>query len=805
MGRRALGIGVIRRSRVPRYAHFPTPHALDFIIPMLAVLLALVQSHGSAGPAYDGLAKQLDVAIPRLEAVAKVDGVLDEPVWQRAARLRGFSQYRPADGRPAEDSTEVLAWYAPDAIWFGIRAFEAHAAVVRATLADRDNIAADDNVKILLDTYNDHRRALLFAVNPLGAQQDGVWSEGFDAGAAGGGAIPERLDAVVDLNPDFVYESKGRVTAQGYEVEVRIPFKSLRYQSAEPQEWGLQILRVTQHSGYEDTWTPAFRANASFLIQAGRLQGLAGLKRGLVLDLTPEFTSKVDGQPDASGYDYRGTPELGGNARWGITQNLSFTGTVNPDFSQVEADVGQVTVNERFAIFFPEKRPFFLEGLEQFDTPSRLIYTRRIVSPVAGAKLTGKVGSTAVAYLAAVDDRTQSPSGANPVFNLSRLRRDLGASSTLGLVYTDRIDRDAYNRVLGADARVIWKKIWFSEAQVVGSWTRDGSGARAGQLWNVTFADRTGRSYGNHYELRAVTPDFAARSGFVNRVDFVQGSFFNRFTWYGKPGGLVEQVTTFTGVDPLWRYDDFFRLKGTLEGDIQSTWIATLRGGWNLNTRIANFHARFDSAFYAGYSVDRSVDTISFTLPHGLYNLWSAAVGVTTPSRALTLSASLGYGADVIFAEAAEGRQYRASATANWRPTRSIRVEARWVHQRFTRARDGSRFSTANIPRLKLEYQLSRAIFFRYVGQYFAEDRTALEDPRTGQPLVLDSLAQQQVGPATINDFRNDFLFSYKPTPGTVCFFGYGASLSEPEAFRFRNLSRTSDGFFMKVSYLFRM
>src|SRR5881396_2570613 len=383
---------------------------------MFALLFAL-QGAADGGSSYSGLAKQLDVRIPRVEAEAKIDGVLDEPVWGRAATLTGFSQYRPVDGRPAEDSTAVLVWYAPDAIYFGIRAFERHAGAVRATVADRDNIDKDDNVTILLDTFDDHRRALLFAVNPRGVQEDGVWSEGLEAGAAGGGGIPERIDAVIDRNPDFVYDSKGRLTDWGYEVEVRVPFKSLRYQSADPQNWGVQVLRLVQHSGYENTWTPVFRASASFLVQAGRLTGLTALKRGLVVDLTPEFTSKVNGTPAAAGYDYRGTPELGGNLRWGITQNLGLSATAHPDFSQVEADVGQVTVNERFALFYPEKRPFFLEGLEQFDTPNRLIYTRQIAQPVAGAKLTGKVGGTAVAYLAAVDDQTRSAARANPVFN----------------------------------------------------------------------------------------------------------------------------------------------------------------------------------------------------------------------------------------------------------------------------------------------------------------------------------------------------------------------------------------------------
>ena len=772
---------------------------------MLVLLLAL-QGPSDPGPTYSGLARQLDVRVPRIETSARIDGVLDEPVWRQAALLTGFSQYRPVDGRPAADSTQVLVWYSPDAIYFGIRAYESHGAVVRATLADRDNIDADDRVVLLLDSYADHRRALLFAVNPLGVQEDGVWSDGVEA-AAGGPTAGGRFDATIDLNPDYVYESRGRLTAFGYEVELRIPFKSLRYQSADPQDWGFQVVRETQHTGYEDTWAPAVRASASFLIQSGRLVGLTGLHRGLVMDATPEFTTKVSGTPRPPTYLYTGTPDLGGTVRWGVTQNLSLNATANPDFSQVEADVGQVTANARFPLFFPEKRPFFLEGLEQYDTPNRLIYTRRVAQPVVGAKLTGKVGGTNVAYLAAVDDQNQSLTGNNPIYDLLRLRRDLGASSTVGLVYTDRIDGDAYNRLIGSDVRVVWRTIWFSQAQLVSSWTRDGSGARAGTLWDVTLGDRTGRAYGNHIALQGVSPDFAAAAGFVPRTNYVQASIFNRFSWYGHPGGALEQLTTYVGYTPLWRYDDFLRGRSTIEGGFTNTWTVNGRGGWGLTLNLSDLEQVFDTGFYAGYTTD-SVGGTPFVVPHGLYNLLGANVGVNTPSRALTAAASAGYGAVPIFAEAAAGREVDLQATLNWRPTPAVRVDALWTHQRITRARDGNRFAVANIPRVKLEYQLTRFIFFRYVGQYFAQQRGALLDPRTGAPLVLDGAATARLGSAsgvTTNDFRSDFLFSYKPTPGTVCFVGYGASLTEPDAFQFRGLSRTSDGFFLKVSYLFRL
>lgn len=771
---------------------------------LIPLLLGFAQLSATAGPTHDGRARQLEVSPPRIDTTVTVDGTLDEPVWQRAAVLSGFSQYRPADGRPAADSTQVLVWYAPDAIYFGIRAFESHDAAVRATLADRDNIDADDRVQILLDTYHDNRRALLFAVNPLGVQQDGVWSDGYSS-SAGGSNSGGRFDATVDLNPDFVYQSRGHLTPWGYEVEVRVPFKSLRYQSADPQHWGFQVLRNVQHSGHEDTWTPAVRASASFLIQSGTLAGLTGLRRGLVMDFTPEFTTKVNGAPTPDGYSYESNVDIGGTLRWGVTPNLSAVATANPDFSQVEADVGQVTANQRFALFFPEKRPFFLEGLEQYDSPNQLIYTRRIVQPVAGAKLTGKIGGTSVAYLGAVDTKNEL-TGHNPVFNVLRVRRDLGPSSALGLVYTDRVEGGDYNRVAGTDLHLVWKKIWFSQAQIVGSWTGSGGGARTGALWNVVLGDRTGRRYGNHFSLTGITPDFEAASGFVNRTGIVDGAIRNRFTWYGAPGAFVEQVNTFFFITPLWTYDDFVKLRGTTEGSYSNNWSATLRGGWKLSANVANAMQRFDSTMYVDYRVARAADTIAFAMPHGLYNLWSGETGITTPSRAVTASVTLGYGASPIFAEAGEGRSFSVRGEVVWRPTPSLRMDALWTHATLNRARDGSRFATADIPRLKVEYQLTRAIFFRYVGQYFAQEQAALQDPRTGEPILLaGSAALAPSAPTAQRDFRSDVLFSYRPTPGTVFLLGYGATLAEPEAFRFRDLQRKDDGLFLKASYLFRM
>src|SRR5881409_3573849 len=397
---------------------------------LLAVCLLLCSDSTS----YSGRDRQLDVRIPRLEAEVVIDGDLSDSVWAHAARLTGFSQYSPNDGVPAADSTQVLVWYSASAIYFGIRAFEQHGRPT-VTWASRDQIFGDDNVQILLGTFHDGKQVLMFAVNPLGIQGDGSLVEGANVTAGGfiGSAVVGRKQP--DLSPDFVFQSRGRVTDWGYQVEVRIPFKSIRYQPQQPQDWRLNIVREVKHSGFEDSWFPARRASATFIGQSGNLIGLSGMHRGLVVDINPEATGKATGAPTATGYTYdTGNPQIGGNVRWGASDNLNLNGTIKPDFSQVESDAGQLAFDPRQALFFPEKRLFFLEGSELFQVPQGLIYTRRIVQPVAAAKLTGTAFGADFGLLSAVDRRFASATGLDhPVINLLRAQRNLGGRSRIGL------------------------------------------------------------------------------------------------------------------------------------------------------------------------------------------------------------------------------------------------------------------------------------------------------------------------------------------------------------------------------------
>src|SRR3954471_24444532 len=273
----------------------------------------------AAATIFSGRDHQVHVTIPRLDMPIVVDAVLDEEAWQHAARLTDFSQYSPVDGRPAENQTEVLVFYSATTIYFGIKA-QAPPGAVHATLANRDKIDADDSIQIFLNPFNDGRQALVFAVNPLGIQADGTLVEG---SGNRGGALFSALESgreVTDLTPDYVFESKGRLTAEGYEIEIAIPLKTLRYPAQRVQSWALNVVRRVQSGGLEDSWTPAQRAKSSFLSQSGTLDGLTDLKRGLVLDLNPAITAKADGLQSGTRWAYTGSrPEFGGNIRWGVT------------------------------------------------------------------------------------------------------------------------------------------------------------------------------------------------------------------------------------------------------------------------------------------------------------------------------------------------------------------------------------------------------------------------------------------------------------------------------------------------------
>ena len=783
---------------------------------------AATESRDGAAPGaavYDGRAGQTRVKPPRLdESGSTVDGNLDEGQWKEAALLTGFSQFSPVDGIPAEDSTEVYVWYSATAIHFGIRAFEPHGAP-RATLAARDRIDSDDNVQLLLGTFNDGRQAMVFGVNPLGVQMDGMLVESNAARQNDFMAKATSRDQA-DLSPDFVFQSKGRLTPWGYEVELRIPFKSMKYPATAEQTWGLNIVRMVQHSRHEDSWTPAKRATLSFLRQSGALEGLTELHRGLVVDVTPEITQRTSGAPAIAGsgtraWDYAaGDPQVGATVRWGITNNMTLNATANPDFSQVESDAGQFVFDPRQSLYFPEKRPFFLEGTEQFATPHNLVYTRQIVQPVAAAKLTGKTSGVNVALLSAVDRNTDTRFGrVNPLFNIVRLQRDLGGTSRVGMTYTGRVAGEGYNHVGDVDGRWV-RGIYSMQGQYARSWTRDGVVARrAAPLWSAV-ASRNGRALGIRYSIDGVDERFRTQSGYIGRGGLVAVGLDHRLTYTAPQGRWLETFSFSPVLYGRWRYRQFVNGKDALEKLLHFNLAATMRGGWQGSFALLTESFGYDPALYARYRILRGPgDTIAFRGTARIPNQdW--VLSASTPEwQKLSANALYLWGHDENFFEWQSANIIFATYGLTLRPSQKLRVEGTYQVQTFKRRSDASYVGEFRIPRLKMEYQIDRALFVRLVGEYDSGVTDSLrDDGRTGLPILVGNALTARSVEST---FRGDFLFSYQPVPGTVFFLGYGSSYADvsdsprpysfPRSLGMPGYTRMNDALFVKASYLIRM
>jgi hypothetical protein len=304
---------------------------------------------------------------------------------------------------------------------------------------------------------------------------------------------------------------------------------------------------------------------------------------------------------------------------------------------------------------------------------------------------------------------------------------------------------------------------------------------------------------GFHYSAQATAPDFTAAAGFVDRTGVNEGSASNRFTYYGAPAALLETASAFVTVSRMWAYD---RPRGApIEGSESIRPSATLRGGWRLNGSIARNFFSYEPGAYAAYTVVAGSDTTAFAVPPAERDLYAASIGLTTPTyRAFTGSLTLNKGETPLFREATRGRSTRVDASVDLRPTSALRASLQLAHLTLSRDRDGSRFSSEAIPRIKVEYQATRSIFVRAVAQYTARSREPLRDG-VGRPILVSDTADAG---ETTNEFLADWLFSYRPTPGTLFYFGYGTTMGEPDRFRFGGLARSRDGFFAKVSYSFR-
>ncbi|HSM06144.1 MAG TPA: DUF5916 domain-containing protein [Longimicrobiales bacterium] len=769
---------------------------------MILLLAAAAVTLQSAPTPYSGRSGELDVDVPRIDASSvDIDGVLDEDVWTVAARIDGFTQYDPVEGAVPQHQTEVLLFYDADAIYFGIRAMDSEPHRVLARLGERDrSVFGDDWVRIMLDTFNDARQAYVFYVNPLGIQTDGLWIEG----------LQSRMGSIsIDFNPDFIWESRGRVTDEGWVAEIRIPYVSLRFREQEEQVWGFNALREVRRTGYKQAWAPLTQDNPSTLVQSGRLTGIRDIEPGRLVEVNPVVTGSKVGSLDEDGVFGRDgfEDEYGLNLRYGLTRNLTVDATVNPDFSQVEADATRLTTNERFAVFYREARPFFLEGSEIFQMPRNLVYTRRIVDPSVGGKLTGKVGPFQIGYLGALDE---SPSRLDPLdddalFNIVRARADIGSGSTLGLVYTDRtVSADHYNRVLGTDLRLLWGRHTFT-GQLAGAWdAAPGVATASARPLFLAQIERSGREFGWNARLEAVDPDFTSRSGFINRTGDAQLYAEVRRSWFRSAGSLLESYGVTVQLDNFFGYDDLWNGKRPYEHEIQVNPTVSLRGGRSLTVILRNGYFRFRDEDYTNFGVQNPDGSIGdYETPPSLRNMLAAAfMPRIRINDAFNLNGRAFFRTIPIYLEGARGFEVQLAPSLTVRPTDNLETELAYTWSRIRRTEDDSEYSRAQITRAKVQVQLSRSLLVRLIGQYNMEERSALMDPTTGLPITVNGTP---VAARDHGDFQGQFLVQFEPSPGTIFYVGYSRFEVGPWGYSLSAMNPVEDGLFVKLSYLFRL
>ncbi len=455
------------------------------------------------------------------------------------AHITSFTQRSPLDGQPPSEPTQVYIARTASTLYFVFLCRDTRPAEIRSHLARRENVLTDDNVSVLLDPFQDHRRGILFQTNPQGVQADAAYTE----------------NSGNDYSYDQVWDSEARITHTGWAALIAIPFRSLRFRTGS-NAWGVVFYRNIPRNSETDTWPRIAQNVAGTLTQEGTLLDVEGGTGSHNIQLNPyglvqnehTLNSLDPAAPYFSSRAFEGT--AGGDAKIILKDKIVIDATINPDFSQVESNQPQFTVNQRYPVYFPELRPFFLENANYFATPINLLYTRNIVHPEFGVRVTGKVGRTNLGILA-IDDRNPGELfqpgdalyGKHSTFAVARVSQDLGKGSSIGAIYTDQEFAGSSNRIGGLDYTARFSDHWTGLGQFVESSTRPlippgtVSSARysAGPASTLEFT-RSGHSFNLDNTYLDVSTGFQTQVGFLQTADIRSDSNNANYHWYPKKG-----------------------------------------------------------------------------------------------------------------------------------------------------------------------------------------------------------------------------------------------------------------------------
>jgi len=758
----------------------------------------------------------VSVAIPRVTQAPKIEDFEGMTAHAAAAQLQhitGFIQNHPSDGQPATERTEAYFGYDQSNLYIAVLCWD-QAQGVRASLTRReppitnhDNrpFDSDDYVEITLDTFQDQRHGFVFDVNPKGVQADALWTEGEGT----------------DYSWDTLWYSRSQINSDGFVIWIAIPFRSLRFHPSGADHWGVTLSRYIARKDELDYWPQVSTRIAGRLSQEATLTDFKNISPGRNMQFIPYVESRTfrslntqdPAQPRFDSASFQGKAGL--DSKLVFLDSLVLDATINPDFAQVESDQPQNTVNQRFAVFFPEKRPFFMENSNFFEAPlvaiaqmqTRLVFTRQIADPTFGVRLTGKRGPWNLGFLVA-DDRSpglivpnNDPSyGQRAHFAIGRVSHDLGEQSSIGAMFTDREFNGTFNRVGGLDGTFRLNQNWTAQYRGYMSSTLDSTGYSFGQH-NEGVLVGTGRRFTFDLQYLDITPHFQTETGFLQRADQRSLNQYGHFYWRPEGKYLIQHGPEENGTQ-LW---------GTHGTTLQQVMSGDYVFGFRRNIIVA-------PVYWYQSDVLRPVD---FSASSGFPGLTSnkqmaqqggGIVFRGSPWRAFNWSTRIFRNGAVVIVPAPGQLPYTGNETAitqtiGIKPTGQLQVDNTYILERVTNGFVHHAVVNSNIFRSKWNYQFTREFSLRFIAQY--------------NGLLANSNFSSLT---TTKNMNFDVLFTYLLHPGTAIYVGYNSNLENvapdlcfrlpgstqcdpngPGLLRTRD-QLTNDGrqLFVKISYLFR-
>jgi len=720
-------------------------HRKFFFVALMSVLISLA---ALSAPAEETLVPLIPF---RTEVPPVIDGRLDDPVWQQAPSETGFKTYHPDYGLAMLENSVVYYAYDRENLYFAFRCFDSQPDKIKATVNRRDNIRADDWICINLDSFNDHQSLYALYVNPLGIQMDSRFEGGEE-----------------DFSVDIVWYSSGKIDDEGYAIELKIPFKSIRFSHKNPVEMGVIFERWISRRSEAGTYPPLDPAQGPNFLTQTRTIVFLEIKHYTLIEVLPAFTySQIGRDEEGEWVSDRSERDISLTAKYGITSHLIFDGTYNPDFSQVEADAGQVDFNLRYALFFPETRPFFLEGLEKFnfggyhsgDPIGEIVHTRTIIDPLVGLKLNGRIGEkNTIASIYALDELPDTEPEEQAHFGIFRYKRALAKDSFLGAFYTGRERASGFNRVAGIDGQIRLNKSSLFGYHLFGSQTKvdQASERDDGYALGLHYYYNT-RDWILQLGLQDIGEDFQTETGYLTRTGLTRFRSGVLRMFYPK-SKIIQRI------DPMIHS---YQIRDRSSGLYETFNSLDLRLIFPRNSMLL-FGGRYATEVF----LEERFNTSKVRL-----------TGSSQLTKQLSFALSYTYGKKIRYvADPYQGSGNDGAAEIIYQPSKKLHFILSFTYSDFYRDADSVKEFDYTIIRSRNVFQVNKYLFFRGIVEY--------------------------------NSFRKrlmtDFLASFTYIPGTVIHVGYGALYEKVEwagseyvpSDRFLETKR---GFFFKASFLWRI